>query len=154
MDVVSGNLLEIEEGIICHQVNCQGVMGAGVAKAIASRYPQVLSAYRELCDTPTPWQLLGQIQDVRASSTLTVINLFGQESYSRSRRATSYDAVDIAWKQIGAIWADDKIHVPHSMGCGLGGGIWSIYSAIVDAHHPDVVAVWLTDGPNSQPAVV
>ena len=54
MDVVSGNLLEIEEGIICHQVNCQGVMGAGVAKTIASRYPQVLSAYRELCDTPTP----------------------------------------------------------------------------------------------------
>ena len=83
-----------------------------------------------------------------------IINLFGQESYSRSRRATSYDAVDIAWKQIGAIWADDRIHVPHSMGCGLGGGIWSIYSAIVDAHHPDVVAVWLADGPNSQPAVV
>ena len=67
MDVVSGNLLEIEEGIICHQVNCQGVMGAGVAKAIASRYPQVLSAYRELCDTPTPWQLLGQIQAVRSA---------------------------------------------------------------------------------------
>lgn len=33
--------MEIEEGIIIHQANCQGVMNSGVAKAIVTKYPKV-----------------------------------------------------------------------------------------------------------------
>ncbi|WP_223260709.1 hypothetical protein [Bacillus sp. LNXM65] len=38
---VDGNILEASEDIICHQVNCKGVMGAGLAKQIKSKYPNI-----------------------------------------------------------------------------------------------------------------
>jgi O-acetyl-ADP-ribose deacetylase (regulator of RNase III) len=34
---VYGSILDATEDIICHQVNCRGVMGAGVAKALCQR---------------------------------------------------------------------------------------------------------------------
>ena len=37
MRIVDGDILDIEKGIIVHQVNCQGVMGAGLAKQIKSK---------------------------------------------------------------------------------------------------------------------
>lgn len=36
--------------VVCHQVNCMGVMGAGLAKQVRNRYPGVYRAYKELCD--------------------------------------------------------------------------------------------------------
>lgn len=45
--IVHGNLLDIESGIIAHQVNCKGVMGAGLAKQIRLKYPIVYQAYIE-----------------------------------------------------------------------------------------------------------
>lgn len=42
---VIGDVVEASEDIICHQVNCQNVMGAGVAKALYTRFPQVKQSY-------------------------------------------------------------------------------------------------------------
>ena len=42
------NILEsFNIDILCHQVNCQGVMGAGLAKQIRSKYPEVYEQYKE-----------------------------------------------------------------------------------------------------------
>ena len=38
---VKGNLLDSDCDYICHQVNCQGVMGSGIAKQIRERWPEV-----------------------------------------------------------------------------------------------------------------
>lgn len=38
---IEGNLLDSTTDIICHQVNCQGKMSSGVAKAIREKYPKV-----------------------------------------------------------------------------------------------------------------
>jgi len=35
--IINGNILDAKETFICHQVNCQGVMGAGLAKAIRNK---------------------------------------------------------------------------------------------------------------------
>ena len=40
--------------IICHQVNCQGVMGSGLAKQIRERYPIVYEEYKKWCDESKP----------------------------------------------------------------------------------------------------
>ena len=40
-----GNLLNAEVAYICHQVNCQGRMGSGIAKQIRDRWPDVYEAY-------------------------------------------------------------------------------------------------------------
>ena len=45
----NGNILESDANIICHQVNCQGVMGAGLALQIRKRYPSAFEEYRGTC---------------------------------------------------------------------------------------------------------
>ena len=46
-----GSLLEADADIICHQVNCQGAMGAGVAKQIADKWPNVKKEYVKFCNS-------------------------------------------------------------------------------------------------------
>lgn len=43
--IKEGNVFDSDADIICHQVNCQGVMGSGVAKEVRERYPEVYYAY-------------------------------------------------------------------------------------------------------------
>lgn len=45
----TGDLLEqVDLELIAHRVNCKGAMGAGLAKAIAHRYPKVYQKYRSI----------------------------------------------------------------------------------------------------------
>lgn len=44
-----GDLLEAEEIAIAHGANCQGVMGAGVARLVRRKYPSVFYTYAEAC---------------------------------------------------------------------------------------------------------
>ena len=43
--VIDGDLLNTQAKYICHQVNCKGRMGSGVAKQIRAKYPEVYTAY-------------------------------------------------------------------------------------------------------------
>ena len=45
MRYIEGDILKIQEGIICHQVNCIGYMGAGIALGIKRKYYKVYDAY-------------------------------------------------------------------------------------------------------------
>lgn len=41
MQIFKGDILNADAEFICHQVNCMNAMGAGVAKAIYTKYPEV-----------------------------------------------------------------------------------------------------------------
>lgn len=45
MRIIKGNILDVEEGIIIHQVNCFDVMGAGLAKSLYTKYPVIKETY-------------------------------------------------------------------------------------------------------------
>jgi O-acetyl-ADP-ribose deacetylase (regulator of RNase III) len=49
--LVSGDLFDTEYDAqaIAHGCNCQGSMGAGVAKTIRARYPEMDAEYRSRC---------------------------------------------------------------------------------------------------------
>jgi O-acetyl-ADP-ribose deacetylase (regulator of RNase III) len=49
-NIINGNILETEENVIVQQVNCMGVMGAGLAKQIREKYPKVYSEYLNYCN--------------------------------------------------------------------------------------------------------
>ena len=50
------------ELIICHQINCQGIMGAGLAKQIHAMFPQVYEMYQRNCTQAANRQdLLGKV---------------------------------------------------------------------------------------------
>ena len=46
MIITNGNLLDTELTFIVHQVNCQGVMGAGVARQIKEKFPKAWENYK------------------------------------------------------------------------------------------------------------
>lgn len=51
INYIDGNMLEFDADILCHQVNCKGVMGGGVAKQIREKLltAQQFESYRSLC---------------------------------------------------------------------------------------------------------
>ncbi len=56
---------ELKLDYICHQVNCQGAMNSGVAKAIRTEYPIVYENYiKKYDETDRKELLLGDIQIV------------------------------------------------------------------------------------------
>ena len=95
----NGNILDSGAEIICHQVNCQGKMNSGVAKAIREKWPEVYTMYRAKYECQV--DLLGQIQPIIISADKAVINMFAQYNYGYDgRRYTSYDAF---WSCLGEI---------------------------------------------------
>lgn len=46
---MKGNLFEQNVDFFAHGVNCRGAMGAGIAKAFRSLYPQMYSEYNYIC---------------------------------------------------------------------------------------------------------
>src|SRR5271167_114181 len=43
------DITTVDEGIIAHGCNCQGVMGSGVARFLRDKYPQIFPYYQDLC---------------------------------------------------------------------------------------------------------
>ena len=129
------DLFECGTDLIAHQVNCLGVMGAGIAKQIKDRYYAAYQDYLSYCDrmNRSPEILLG---DVRFSfvynyenpkSLMEIAHIFAQKSIGRNGVYTDYSALRKGLNRIRtyAELADLKrVAVPYKIGCGLGGGDW------------------------------
>lgn len=141
-------MLDLTEGILFHQVNCQGVMGGGIAFALAEKYPGLEKAYRKFCKEHSDGStssLLGRFFVYKVNDKLYIVNVFGQDNISTRRRQTSYDATVVAFENFVVGRKENygtlipislPYYFPYNMGCGLGGGNWSIYSAIIDELFP------------------
>ncbi len=129
------SLLDSNCQILVHQVNCQGVMGAGIAKTIRDKYPIVYNEYVKFCSNfEKKYDLLGQIAMVRVSNKQAVCNLFGQYTYGHGKRYTKYDAVVNGFESLRDFCVEKgvkSIAVPVNMGCTLAGGNWTIYKTII-----------------------
>ena len=137
---IAGNILEVESGIICHQVNCKGVMGAGLAKEIAIKYPIVLTQYKDYCKrSNSDKNLLGKVlispisYDLNYNPILVVANIFGQFSYGTDKVQTDYEALKTGFKQILHISESFNlnVYIPYKIGCGLAGGDWATVKSIL-----------------------
>lgn len=142
----NGNILDSGADIICHQVNCQGKMNSGVAKAIREKWPEVYIKYME--SNEIIWDkahehgrmiwnhMLGQIQVVFIADkkTMAVVNMFAQENYGYDgRRYTSYDAF---WSCLGEIKRTInpglRIAFPARIGCVRGGANWDVILTMIE----------------------
>ncbi|GLF90674.1 Appr-1-p processing protein [Bacillus safensis] len=134
---VDGNILEASENIICHQVNCKGVMGAGLAKQIKSKYPNVYKEYKQLC-TEQGDDLLGSVQLITTNDGKTIANLFAQVGYGRTRKQTDYDALRSCFQHLKDTVTHSheenqtSIAIPYGIGCGLAGGDWTIVEEMME----------------------
>lgn len=136
------SLLEADVDYICHQVNCQGKMNSGVAKAIRERWPIVYTTYWNTFLSES--NLLGKILLVDINEyeprtwpgQPTIINMFSQEFYGYDgKRYTSYDAFWSCLEHIKeTIPKGSKIAFPYKIGSDRGGANWDvIYTMIVAA---------------------
>jgi O-acetyl-ADP-ribose deacetylase (regulator of RNase III) len=151
-----GNLLDVKEGIIAHGVNCQGVMGSGVALAIKQKYPNVFDSYKIFVTHYSDCKVdcLGMVQtlqpipkDLSASTEplLLVANLFTQLNYGKDKqRYVDYEAVATCFEKLynrNKTMYNLPLHIP-KIGAGLGGGDWNVISAIIESVYKDDVTVW------------
>lgn len=128
---VYGDILDSDAKAICHQVNCCGVMGAGLARQIASRFPEVKSQYQKHCFGKHKPNLSGTVLAVPVSDGQYILNIFGQVYYGTDRRYTDYDALRTALSTIQEYFRGHTIAIPFKMGCGLAGGDWSTVMSII-----------------------
>ena len=139
--VEHSNLLEVKSGIICHQVNCVGAMGAGLALQIKNKWPKVFESYKRDCDlfVEDPTRLVGHVQDVLIRDNLVVANCFGQVYPGRNRVMTDYFAWDAILDKVNDLsnYFSLDIHFPYMIGCGLAGGDWNVMSEKIERHFKD-----------------
>lgn len=132
---INGDILEFKENMMIHQVNCKGVMGAGLAKTIKNNYPEVFDDYKDAISLYeyNDEKLLGSYTMTALVQDKFIVNLFGQDEYGFGRRYTSYAALI---KGLFAIFKRAKaynytIAIPYKLGCCRGGGNWTyVYNLI------------------------
>ena len=129
---VKGNILEATEDVICHQVNCMGIMGGGLALKIKNKYPEVYKEYKDFCKKSR--QVLGNVCPVICHDGKIIANLFGQYDYGRDKQYTNYEALEESLQNLFFLIKPFKstIAIPYKLGCGLAGGNWNIVYGIIE----------------------
>lgn len=135
MKTITGDLLQISSGVILHQVNCIGATG-GLAGALRRKYPAAFEPYLKACSE----RMLGAYVVASVNSQLAIAHVFGQFQPGAN---TDLAAADIALRRLREEIQDRPAFAPYLMGCGLGGGDWTQYSALLEKHFPDITIVQL-----------
>lgn len=143
LNIQQGDLFEVTEGIIAHQVNCQGVMGGGVASYVKGLYPHVYQEYKKLCKSHLGQedQLLGCVQVVVGKQpSLYVANCFSQLYYGNYRKYTIDCAYRDCFRRLKQISSHQSlpVYIPRRMGAGLAGGDWAVLASIIQEEFPEV----------------
>ena len=139
--VIDGDLFDTKASYICHQVNCKGKMGSGVARQVKQRFPVAYKEYVKKCRES---DILGQIQIVKCGD-VNICNMFAQDGYGyNGDRFTNYDALKTCLDLLENVVPDGEvIAMPYGIGCGLGGGDWGIVYAMIDSTlKKHVVELW------------
>lgn len=117
-----GSLLECKERMIVQQVNCQGVMGRGLALDISNKYKTVFPIYKDHCNKYKPDELMGTVLFIEEGDKI-IANIFGQNYYGINSRFTNYNALIRGFTRI-LLRAKYDIAIPYGIGCNLAGGDW------------------------------
>jgi len=161
--VVKGDLLKMDVDVVVHQVSSMPAKAHGLSKSVATRFPwanhygqRTPVGTRNLA-TPETRPACGSIETTfnpaDAEYPRAVVGLvaqldFGRPGYRLSRVSFEEDSPTkrLVWFQDAMIrmceWVVSKgyrtVALPHLIGCGLAGGDWVKYSAIID----DVAALY------------
>ena len=135
MRQVQGDILQIQTGIIVHQVNCRRVMGAGLARKLREVYPEHYKDYMHAAPA------LGKIVFTKVGDSLYVVGAYGQDNYGRNGCHTDYHALRVALTSVYRLSQQTglSVYLPYKIWCGLAGGDWNIVSDIIGSVLPEAV---------------
>ena len=141
---ITGDLLTVKKGVICHQVNYHGVMGGGIAAAIAENIltEEQYAEYADYCRR-LGRAALGTVQFLGLDTDLIVANMFCQDDARVAMgeaNITDYDTMRrcfIRVRSIAQVYGK-RIYIPRNIGCGIAGGSWDVVREIIK----DTLAMW------------
>lgn len=136
---IKGDLVEalVDNQIdyLLHVTNCQGVMGAGLAKQIKSTFPDAFNVY------------INELRLGKISIQSGVINMNAQLNYGTKTRQINYGALGECLARVKHYLSkqdNPTVGVPYLMGCGLAGGDWMIVLEMVEYYLADYNVVVYT----------
>lgn len=136
---IKGNLLDAKENYICHQVNCAGRMGAGIALQIRKKWPIVYEDYKNLLESYlSPQEAFGHSQFCKVNGNQYVVNMYAQYDYGDNPKKlyTDYEAFRTCLKEIAEAQTG-TVALPKYIGCGLGNGDWDIIFQMIEEELSD-----------------
>lgn len=132
---ITGDLLRDGKGILCHQVNFQGVMGGGIAAFIRRILPpKTYDRYVRYCLIHGAGAM-GKVLWLHLPDTGRVIaNMFSQRDFSTAGDLTDYAAMEKCFKAVRTYAMRYKlpVYIPGYIGCGIAGGDWNRVKGIID----------------------
>ena len=134
--VIEKNLFESDASVFCHQVNCLGVWGSGIAKSMREIFPDVYEQYREICVKNKFNKLLGNTAIIQSGNRY-IANMFAQERFGYDGiRYTSYDAFYNCLVRIKEFCEKNdinKIALPYKIGSDRGGADWNVIYSMIES---------------------
>ena len=104
-------------------------MGAGIAKAVAKRFPEALAADK-LTPPDDPAKLGTYSKAEIVDLDLTILNIYSQHLTWGPQPRVSYPAIERAARAIAAEFPGKRLGLP-LIGAGLAGGDWLIIKEIL-----------------------
>lgn len=148
--IIEGNIVNAKTDFIIHQVNCQGEMNTGVAKALRDYDEGIYIHYRKFCEFCKfePEELLGTCNAyLLKDKCQIVLSLFAQDKYGYDgKQYTDLEAFRDGLRYISqhfGVWrekmglAEKDFHqisvaLPYKIGCGRGGADWEVVYKIIE----------------------
>ncbi len=134
--IVNQNILDIEVDIIIQSNNCFNTQGAGVAKAIRGKYPEVYLA--DLKTIKGDENKLGKILPVKLHTdkpSYCFLN-YNQYGYGREARYVNYEYFYKCLEKVRdktLLLGLNTIAAPFGMSCQNAGGDFSIIEALINS---------------------
>jgi O-acetyl-ADP-ribose deacetylase (regulator of RNase III) len=118
-----------EPVVILHGCNCFHTMGAGIAKYLSEKYPQVLNADK-LTNYGVP-EKLGTISVAEIQPHFHIVNCYTQFSYGSKGVYADYKAIRESLEEVARRY-DERWRIRTvKIGCGLAKGNWDKVSSIM-----------------------
>lgn len=165
--VINGSILNAKTDFIMHQVNCQSVMGSGVAKVLRDFDEGIFTHYKAISER-RKLQNISLLGDndyywlINHYKKQCIVSMFAQDKYGYDgKQYTDYEAFRTCLRQFKAnwpAWVEDidknnnkilrrtSVALPYNIGCGRGGGDWEEILEIITTELVDYdVELWRLD---------
>jgi len=137
------DILEATEQYIAQQCNCTSSNYKGLSRALVERFPWA-TFYSQPNRQPGTITIKGDCKEQRP-----IIGMFAQRYVSIPKYNNDSSDMRLGWfreclGQIAKIPEVKSLALPHGIGCGLAGGSWSSYLALIQefaVQNPDIEVV-------------
>ena len=133
IEYATGNILDTDAAALVVPVNTRGVMGAGLAKQVADRWPAGERAYKSICQSKALKP--GEVWPYSNAGFGPALWYFATKDHWRDPSRLEW--IDQGLTEVAHLalqwWREEGVAVP-ALGCGLGGLPWADVEPLIVKH--------------------